>query len=206
MFDLHVVITKTLLFASLFFPLKVSLQPEGLFDLSAIDEAIEADETVRLLHVQRSCGYSWRRSLPIQEIERRAPLGTVELCANSASGVLLWLEFEPRACLPFTFPEIARCPPSSFQIFAVVPILAVAVDSVLGYFVTDLAVVNVVFVADVGGVGVVAFASNRTLSPLLGTLHMNLVVALVLLPTLRDAYPVVTISRKKKKNIYQYLR
>lgn len=49
---------------------KVSLQPEGFFDLGLIDAAIEADPSVRLLHVQRSCGYQWRPSLPIQEIER----------------------------------------------------------------------------------------------------------------------------------------
>ncbi|CAN0315843.1 unnamed protein product, partial [Ectocarpus fasciculatus] len=49
---------------------KVPLQPGGLFDLGAIDAAIEADPAVRLLHVQRSCGYQWRPSLPIKEIER----------------------------------------------------------------------------------------------------------------------------------------
>ncbi|CAB1111750.1 unnamed protein product [Ectocarpus sp. CCAP 1310/34] len=49
---------------------EVPLQPGGLFDLEAIDAAIEADPAVRLLHVQRSCGYQWRPSLPIKEIER----------------------------------------------------------------------------------------------------------------------------------------
>ncbi|CAN0570675.1 unnamed protein product, partial [Ectocarpus sp. 12 AP-2014] len=49
---------------------KVPLQPGGLFDLEAIDAAIEADPAVRLLHVQRSCGYQWRPSLPIKEIKR----------------------------------------------------------------------------------------------------------------------------------------
>eukprot|EP00752_Nemacystus_decipiens_P015418 g13749.t2 len=49
---------------------EVPLLPEGLFDLGAIDAAIETDPNIRLLHVQRSCGYQWRPSLPIQEIER----------------------------------------------------------------------------------------------------------------------------------------
>ncbi|CAM9688999.1 unnamed protein product [Scytosiphon promiscuus] len=49
---------------------EVSLRSEGRFDLEAIDDAIEKDPSVKLLHVQRSCGYQWRPSLPIQEIER----------------------------------------------------------------------------------------------------------------------------------------
>ncbi|CAM9120437.1 unnamed protein product, partial [Sphacelaria rigidula] len=49
---------------------QVPLQHEGLFNLAAIDEAIGADPAVRLLHIQRSCGYRWRPSIPIQEIKR----------------------------------------------------------------------------------------------------------------------------------------
>ncbi|CAN0482896.1 unnamed protein product, partial [Laminaria digitata] len=46
----------------------VDLGPQGGFNLEAIDEAIKADPTVKLLHVQRSCGYRWRPSLSIREI------------------------------------------------------------------------------------------------------------------------------------------
>jgi cystathionine gamma-lyase len=40
------------------------------FNLDAIDAAIANDSSITLLHVQRSCGYAWRRSLPIGEIRR----------------------------------------------------------------------------------------------------------------------------------------
>lgn len=50
--------------------IQVSLMERGVFDLGAIDEAIEEDPSVKLLHVQRSCGYRWRPSIPIQEIRR----------------------------------------------------------------------------------------------------------------------------------------
>lgn len=49
---------------------KVDLGQQGGFNLEAIDEAIEADPAVKLLHVQRSCGYRWRPSLSVGEIER----------------------------------------------------------------------------------------------------------------------------------------
>lgn len=58
---------------------QVSLQPDGCFDLEAIDTAIEADPAIRLLHIQRSCGYQWRPSLPIQEIERYGRIRFVAL-------------------------------------------------------------------------------------------------------------------------------
>lgn len=61
---------------------QVALQDGGLFDLAAVDEAIEADPSVRLLHVQRSCGYRWRPSIPIYEIERY--IGVLAL------GYILW--------------------------------------------------------------------------------------------------------------------
>lgn len=56
--------------SSYFFVLEVPLRDGGLFDLAAVDEAIEADPSVRLLHVQRSCGYHWRPSIPIHEIQK----------------------------------------------------------------------------------------------------------------------------------------
>ena len=40
------------------------------FDLEAIDKVLSQDETIKLLHIQRSCGYQWRPSIPIAEIER----------------------------------------------------------------------------------------------------------------------------------------
>lgn len=39
-------------------------------DLDAIDNILESDKNVKLIHIQRSCGYSWRPSVPIAEIER----------------------------------------------------------------------------------------------------------------------------------------
>ncbi|KAG5190952.1 aluminum resistance protein [Tribonema minus] len=49
---------------------QVPLTEHCAFDLDAIDAAIAADPAVKVLHVQRSCGYQWRKSLPIAEIER----------------------------------------------------------------------------------------------------------------------------------------
>lgn len=49
----------------------VDLTPEGTFDYPAIERAlerIEAGGRVAMVHVQRSCGYAWRRSLPVAEI------------------------------------------------------------------------------------------------------------------------------------------
>ena len=40
------------------------------FDLPSIERAIESDDRIRLVHIQRSCGYQWRPSIPIQEIGR----------------------------------------------------------------------------------------------------------------------------------------
>ena len=47
---------------------QVELTAVGEFDLDAISAAITP--ATRMLHVQRSCGYAWRRSLPIAEIAR----------------------------------------------------------------------------------------------------------------------------------------
>lgn len=40
------------------------------FDIPSIDEAIEKDASIKLIHIQRSCGYQWRPSIPISEISR----------------------------------------------------------------------------------------------------------------------------------------
>ena len=47
---------------------QVELTDGGLFDLDAIEKAIKP--STRVLHVQRSCGYAWRPSIPVSEIER----------------------------------------------------------------------------------------------------------------------------------------
>lgn len=49
---------------------KVELKPDGSFDYAAIREALERPREGRLamVHVQRSCGYQWRRSIPVREI------------------------------------------------------------------------------------------------------------------------------------------
>jgi cystathionine beta-lyase family protein involved in aluminum resistance len=46
------------------------LTSDVAFDLAAIDRALAADDSIKLVHIQRSCGYSWRPSIPIDEIER----------------------------------------------------------------------------------------------------------------------------------------
>jgi len=40
------------------------------FNLDLLDEKLQADQSIKLVHVQRSCGYQWRPSIPIQEIKR----------------------------------------------------------------------------------------------------------------------------------------
>lgn len=40
------------------------------FDIPLMDEYLSKDPTIKLIHIQRSCGYQWRPSIPISEIER----------------------------------------------------------------------------------------------------------------------------------------
>ncbi|KAJ1638982.1 cystathionine beta-lyase family protein [Pavlovales sp. CCMP2436] len=49
---------------------KVELCEDGSFDYAAIREALERprEGRVAMVHVQRSCGYQWRRSIPVAEI------------------------------------------------------------------------------------------------------------------------------------------
>ena len=47
---------------------QVELTPEGTFDLAAIGAAVHG--ATRVMHVQRSCGYAWRPSIPVAEIGR----------------------------------------------------------------------------------------------------------------------------------------
>ena len=43
------------------------LNPDGSLDLQALDQAL--DQPIRLILIQRSCGYSWRPSVSIAQIE-----------------------------------------------------------------------------------------------------------------------------------------
>lgn len=40
------------------------------FDLDAIDEKLKCNPSIKLIHIQRSCGYQFRPSIPIVEIGR----------------------------------------------------------------------------------------------------------------------------------------
>lgn len=40
------------------------------FDLEEIDRRLAANDKVKVIHVQRSCGYQWRPSIPVIEIRR----------------------------------------------------------------------------------------------------------------------------------------
>ncbi|MGH7999465.1 MAG: aminotransferase class I/II-fold pyridoxal phosphate-dependent enzyme, partial [Brasilonema sp.] len=47
---------------------QLALTPEGTIDWKALSRAVQ--ENTRLVLIQRSCGYSWRQSLSIAEIEK----------------------------------------------------------------------------------------------------------------------------------------
>ena len=48
---------------------QVDITQEGKIDLDAIKENLIADPSIKLVHIQRSTGYGWRKSLLISEIE-----------------------------------------------------------------------------------------------------------------------------------------
>lgn len=84
------------------------MQAEGLFDLGEIDAAIEADPAVRLLHVQRSCGYQWRPSLPIQEIERWASVNRPTFPYSAGRGYgRAWGVLRGSLLQPFLPPKVS---------------------------------------------------------------------------------------------------
>lgn len=88
---------------------QVELQADGRFDLEAISDAIE--ESTRVLHVQRSCGYAWRPSIPVAEIGRLAE----------------WLKANhPLVHPPFIGPTVRLCWPlfPALPSFASLPPLA----------------------------------------------------------------------------------
>lgn len=40
------------------------------FDIESIDKRLQQDASIKVVHIQRSCGYQWRPSIPIHEIKR----------------------------------------------------------------------------------------------------------------------------------------
>lgn len=48
---------------------QIDLLSNGKFDLNKIKETLENNASIKLVHIQRSTGYGWRRSLTINEIE-----------------------------------------------------------------------------------------------------------------------------------------
>jgi cystathionine beta-lyase family protein involved in aluminum resistance len=48
---------------------QVDITQDGKIDLPAIKEILLADPSIKLVHIQRSTGYGWRKSLLISEIE-----------------------------------------------------------------------------------------------------------------------------------------
>lgn len=48
---------------------QVDIKQDGKIDLLAIKENLLADPSIKLVHIQRSTGYGWRKSLLISEIE-----------------------------------------------------------------------------------------------------------------------------------------
>ncbi|AYD40293.1 methionine gamma-lyase family protein [Clostridium fermenticellae] len=49
---------------------QVDLMPDGKFDFDKIKHKIENDRSIKLIHIQRSTGYGWRRSFLISEIKK----------------------------------------------------------------------------------------------------------------------------------------
>ncbi len=48
---------------------EIELMADGSFDLEAIQEKLSETDSYRMVYIQRSAGYSWRRGLTIQEIK-----------------------------------------------------------------------------------------------------------------------------------------
>lgn len=47
---------------------QIDLNKDGKFDLDSIEKELNEDKTIKLVHIQRSTGYGWRKSLMISEI------------------------------------------------------------------------------------------------------------------------------------------
>ncbi len=48
---------------------QIDLLPDGKVDYTAIKEALESDKSIKLVHIQRSTGYGWRKALTIEDIK-----------------------------------------------------------------------------------------------------------------------------------------
>jgi cystathionine beta-lyase family protein involved in aluminum resistance len=48
---------------------QIDLKEDGSIDLDSVKRAIEDDKTIKLVHIQRSTGYGWRKSLLVSQIE-----------------------------------------------------------------------------------------------------------------------------------------
>lgn len=48
---------------------KIDLNEKGEFDFQAIEKALKENENIKLVHIQRSTGYGWRKALTIEEIK-----------------------------------------------------------------------------------------------------------------------------------------
>lgn len=48
---------------------KIDLNAKGEFDFQIIEKVLKEDESIKLVHIQRSTGYGWRKALTIEEIK-----------------------------------------------------------------------------------------------------------------------------------------
>ncbi|WP_138205834.1 aminotransferase class I/II-fold pyridoxal phosphate-dependent enzyme [Haloimpatiens lingqiaonensis] len=48
---------------------QIDLMEDGKVNLKEIEKTLKEDESIRLVHIQRSTGYGWRRALSIEDIE-----------------------------------------------------------------------------------------------------------------------------------------
>lgn len=49
---------------------KIELTSYGKVDLEAAEKVLKEDKSIKLVHIQRSTGYGWRKSLTVDEIEK----------------------------------------------------------------------------------------------------------------------------------------
>lgn len=49
---------------------KIDLTEKGEFNFKSIEKAIREDDSIKLVHIQRSTGYGWRKALTIDEIQQ----------------------------------------------------------------------------------------------------------------------------------------
>jgi cystathionine beta-lyase family protein involved in aluminum resistance len=103
----------------------VDLTPDGRFDYPAIRAALDKPRAGRLamVHVQRSCGYQWRRSLPVAEIGelcdwladwRAARDGTTAVRGGASGDGALWAPQWPVSFVDNCYGEfVEACEPTA---------------------------------------------------------------------------------------------